>query len=121
MCAEADRDTDPVEFGDGAEQGARVDVVGQQPSRGGDDSGAEVADAQLAQLTHQQGGAQRRQIDAEERDPVGFEDGSYGVQPLDGGAREPRRYEGDEVAVPLQQGARLGERGLEVELLGRVQ
>lgn len=112
-------DRHPVQLGDRAEQGARVDVVREQAGGGGEHSGAEVADAELAQLTHQQGESQRREIDVDERDPVGFQDGPDGVQAADGGDAEPGRYEDHQVAVALQQAGRLGERALEVELLGR--
>ncbi len=114
-------DGDPVEFGDAAQHRARVDVVGQQPGGGGEHSGAEVADGELAQLTGQHGRAQGREVDVEERDPVGLQDGPYGVQPADGGRGQPGRHEGHEVAVALQQGGGLGERALQVGLAGRAQ
>ena len=77
--------------------------MGEQPGGGGEHAGAEVADGELAQLTDEQGESERRQVEAEERDPVALQDGAHGVQPADDGARRGGRAQGDHVAVLLDE------------------
>lgn len=99
----------PVEAGDRAEQRARVEVVGEQPARGGEDAGAEVAGGQLTQLTGEDGRGERRKVGAEERDAVALQEGADGVQPLlDGGGDGPRVHD-DHVSVLIDQGLDRGE------------
>lgn len=71
---------DAVEPGHGAEQGPGVDVVGEQPAGGGEDSGAEVAGGQLSQLAGQDGQSEWGQIRAEQGDTVALQKRADGVQ-----------------------------------------
>ncbi|WPR51250.1 hypothetical protein SJI45_09590 [Streptomyces sp. S399] len=106
-------DGDLVQAGDGAEDRAGVQVVGEQPGGAGEDARGEVADGELTQLQGEQRGAERWQVDADEGEPVGLQGGSGGVQPVDEGGRGRGRVDDEDVAVVLDEGVDLGERLLQ--------
>lgn len=80
-----------------------MDVVGEQPGCGCHHPGAEVADGQLPELTHQDGESERREIHLEQGDPIALEHVADGVQPPLVGGRDVGRIDGDDIAVLVEQ------------------
>ncbi|MBD0711644.1 hypothetical protein BU197_25775 [Streptomyces sp. CBMA291] len=114
----AEGDGDPVEARDAAEDGSGVDVVGEQPGGGGEDAGAEVAARELAELADEDGRAERRQVGADQGDPVAFEQAPDDAQTSLDGGRVGGGADDDHVPVAGEELLHVGEGGVERAVLG---
>ncbi len=110
-------DRHPVQLGDRAEDGPGVDVVGEQAPSGGEDSRAQVAGGELAELAGEHGDAEGRQFGPEQGDAVALQQRAQGVQAAYDGFRGGGRADDDHIAVLLGQGVEFGERLLQRALV----
>ncbi|GAA3220673.1 hypothetical protein GCM10020256_26900 [Streptomyces thermocoprophilus] len=97
-------DGDAVEAGEGAEDGAGVEVVGEETAGGGEDAGAEVAGGELAQLPGEDGDGEGRQVGPEQGDAVALQEGADGEQAAFDARAGGAGVHDDEVAVLLDEG-----------------